>query len=69
MDILSNQFVSTIVWALYAIVLMFLSYKIMDMVTPYNFAHEIKEKNPAIGAVIGGIFIAVGIIIKTAIIS
>ncbi|MFW6306717.1 MAG: DUF350 domain-containing protein, partial [Bacillota bacterium] len=36
--------------------------------TPYDFAEEIKEKNPAIGAVIAGIFIAVAIIIRASII-
>ncbi|WP_164522085.1 MULTISPECIES: DUF350 domain-containing protein [Halanaerobiaceae] len=65
---LTNEFIATIVYAVLALVLMFLGYKFFDWITPYNFAEEIKEKNPAIGVVIAGIFIAVAIIIKAAII-
>ena len=67
MDILANEYIATIVYALLAIVLMFVGYKFFDLITPYNFSEEIKEKNPAIGAVIAGIFIATAIIIKAAI--
>lgn len=67
MEIFNNEYVSTIVYAVLALALMFVGYKIFDMITPYNFAEEIKEKNPAVGAVIAGIFIAVAIIIKAAI--
>ncbi|GMQ58100.1 hypothetical protein AN1V17_24950 [Vallitalea sediminicola] len=67
MEILNNEFVATIIYAILALVLMFVGYKIFDMITPYKFAEEIKEKNPAVGAVIAGIFIAVAIIIKAAI--
>ncbi len=68
MDFLNNEFVATIVYAILALVLMFVGYKVFDFITPYNFAEEIKEKNPAVGAVIAAIFIAVAIIIKAAIV-
>ncbi|WP_432403218.1 DUF350 domain-containing protein [Wukongibacter sp. M2B1] len=67
MNLFANEFISTIVYAALAIILMFIGYKFFDLITPYNFAEEIKEKNPAIGAVIAGIFIATAIIIKAAI--
>lgn len=67
MEILGNPIVETIVYAVLALILMFVGYKFFDIITPYNFAEEIKEKNPAIGAVIAGIFIATAIIIKAAI--
>lgn len=67
MGFIDNEFVATIIYAILALVLMFVGYKIFDMITPYNFAEEIKEKNPAVGSVIAGIFIAVAIIIKAAI--
>lgn len=67
MEILSNPIIETIVYAVLALILMFVGYKFFDIITPYNFAEEIKEKNPAIGAVIAGIFIATAIIIKAAI--
>lgn len=65
---LTSEFISTLIYGLLALVLMFSGYKFFDWITPYNFSEEIKEKNPAIGAVIAGIFIAVAIIIKAAII-
>ncbi|MCT4509602.1 MAG: DUF350 domain-containing protein [Tepidibacter sp.] len=67
MNILVNEYVATIFYAVLALVLMFVGYKFFDLITPYDFAEEIKEKNPAIGAVIAGIFIATAIIIKAAI--
>ncbi|WP_432666530.1 DUF350 domain-containing protein [Wukongibacter baidiensis] len=67
MNLFANEFVSTIVYAALSLILMFIGYKFFDLITPYNFAEEIKEKNPAIGAVIAGIFIATAIIIKAAI--
>lgn len=69
MELLSNEFVSTIVYAILALILMFVGYKIFDIITPYKFSEEIKGKNTAVGVVIAAIFIAVGIIIKAAIIS
>ncbi|GAA0178337.1 hypothetical protein SH2C18_14080 [Clostridium sediminicola] len=68
MEFLNNEFIATIIYALLALVLMFVGYKIFDIITPYNFAEEIKEKNPAVGAVIAAIFISVAIIIKAAIV-
>ncbi|QUI21687.1 DUF350 domain-containing protein [Vallitalea pronyensis] len=68
MEFLDNEFVATVVYALLALVLMFVGYKFFDFITPYDFAKEIKEKNPAVGAVIAAIFIAVAIIIKAAIV-
>lgn len=67
MDILSNEYIATVVYAGLALILMFVGYKVFDMITPYKFAEEIKEKNVAVGAVIASIFIAVAIIIKAAI--
>jgi uncharacterized membrane protein YjfL (UPF0719 family) len=65
---IAKEFIATLVYAVLALVLMFTGYKFFDWITPYDFAEEIKEKNPAIGAVIAGIFIAIAIIIKAAII-
>ncbi|WP_425447449.1 DUF350 domain-containing protein [Dethiothermospora halolimnae] len=65
MDI--NVILSTVLYGLIGLVLMFVGYKFFDIITPYNFAEEIKEKNPAIGALIGGIFIATAIIVTATI--
>lgn len=67
MNLLANEYIATIIYAVLSLVLMFIGYKFFDLITPYDFAEEIKEKNPAIGAVIAGIFIATAIIIKASI--
>ena len=59
--------VSTLVYAVLGLILMFVGYKFFDLITPYNFAAEIKEKNPAMGIVLVGIFIATAIIVKATI--
>ena len=68
MSLITYELLSTLIYAALAIVLMFVGYKFFDWITPYNFSEEIEEKNPAMGAVIAGIFIAVAIIIRAAII-
>lgn len=40
---------------------------LFDLVVPYDFNKELKEKNVAAGFIIAGIFIAVAIIIRTVI--
>lgn len=66
MNLLSNEYVATIIYAILSILLMFVGYKFFDLITPFNFAEEIKEKNPAVGVIIAGIFISTAIIIKAA---
>lgn len=58
----------TIIYGAVGMVLMFLAKAIIDLVVPYDFPKEIKEKNTAAGFVIAGIFIAVAIIVRTVII-
>ncbi|HSQ33281.1 MAG TPA: DUF350 domain-containing protein [Peptostreptococcaceae bacterium] len=65
---LNNEYVLTLIYGFLALGLMFTGYKIIDFIMPYNFLEEIKEGNPAIGAIIGGIFIAIGILIRAVII-
>lgn len=67
MELLENEYIQTVIYAVLALGLMFIGYKFFDMITPFKFNEEIKEKNPAIGAVIAGIFIATAIIIRAAI--
>ncbi len=57
----------TALYGLLGIFLMIVGYKIFDLLTPFKFSDEIEEKNPAVGAMIGGIFIAVAIIVTAAI--
>lgn len=46
---------------------MFVCMYLFDLVVPYDFNKELKEKNVAAGFIIAGIFIAVAIIIRTVI--
>ena len=62
------EMIWTIVYAVLGILLMFIGYKFFDWITPYDFAKEIQEKNPAMGVVLVGIFISIAIIIRAAII-
>lgn len=65
---MDNPIIATIVYAVLSIVLMFVGYKFFDIITPFKFNEEIKEKNPAAGIVIAGLFIAIAIIVRASII-
>lgn len=62
-----SGFIATLVYSVLGLFLMFAGYKFFDIITPYDFAEEIKEKNPAIGIVIVGLFIAIAIIVRASI--
>lgn len=62
-----EQVMSTLVWAILGLVLMFLGYKIFDWITPFNLDSEIDEGNVAAGVAAAGIFIAVAIIVAAVI--
>ena len=67
MDFLANEFTGTIIYALLGLILMLVGYKFIDFIIPCDFVQELREKNPAVGAIIAGVFIAVAIIVKAAI--
>lgn len=49
------------------IIVMMLGYLALDVVIPVKFAEEIKNKNKAVGWLTAGIYIGLGLIIKSAI--
>lgn len=59
-----NEILSTILWALLGLVLMFLGYKIFDWINPIDLDKEIEKGNVAAGLVAAGIFIGVAWIIS-----
>jgi len=69
MEMFFKELSLTVVYGILSLTLMFIGYKFFDLITPFKFADEIKEKNGAMGAVIAGIFIATAIIIKATIVS
>lgn len=67
MNINWMEMLNTILYAGIGVILMLVCMFIFDLVVPYNFNKELKEKNVAAGFVIAGIFIAVALIVKTVI--
>jgi putative membrane protein len=52
------------VYAILGVVLMFLSYRVIDRLTPeVDFAQELKKGNIAVGIFIAAIFISIALII------
>ncbi len=68
MGLLWMQVLETLLYGGLGIVLMLASIYVFDLIVPYNFNRELKEKNVAAGFLIAGIFISVAIIIRTVII-
>lgn len=63
-----EQVISTILWALLGLVLMFLGYKIFDWINPIDLDKEIEKGNVAAGVVVAGIFIAIAWIIAAVVV-
>ena len=62
-----KELLETIAYSGIGLVLMLASVWIFDLIVPYDFNKELKEKNVAAGFVMAGIFIAIAIIIRTVI--
>jgi putative membrane protein len=51
-------------YAMLGVVLMFISYRVLDLLTPkVDFPEELKKGNLAVGLVVAAIFIAIAIVI------
>lgn len=68
MELLWTQILETLLYGGLGIILMLASMYVFDLIVPYDFNRELKEKNVAAGFLIAGIFIAIAIIIRTVII-
>ena len=64
-----QDILNTIVYCGIGITLMSLGTFLVDLVIPCHFPTEIKNRNIAVGYITAGIYIGVGIILKSAIIS
>lgn len=67
MNINWMEILNTILYAGIGLILMLICTFIFDLVVPYDFNKELKEKNVAAGFVMAGIFITVAIIVRTVI--
>lgn len=56
-------------YSILGIILMIFGTFLVDLVIPCNFPEEIKKRNVAVGYIMAGASIAVGVILKSAIIS
>lgn len=64
-----NIALETLVYLCVGLVIMMLGYFIIDLCIPVDFPKEINEGNKAVGWVSAGIYMALGFIIRSAIIS
>lgn len=64
-----QEFISIVVYCILGTALMLLGTFVVDLVIPCEFPTEIKKRNVAVGCVMAGISIGIGIIIKSAIMS
>ena len=63
-----GEILNTIIYAGVGVILMLVSMYLFDLIMPYVFNKDLKEKNVGAGFIIAGIFIAIAIIIRTVII-
>ena len=63
-----GEILNTILYAGIGVILMLVSMYLFDLVMPYDFSKELKEKIVGAGFIIAGIFISIAIIIRTVII-
>jgi uncharacterized membrane protein YjfL (UPF0719 family) len=58
----------TVLYALIGVIVLWVTFIVIDKITPYDLWKEIvEEKNLALGVMVGSMFIALGLIIAAAI--
>jgi uncharacterized membrane protein YjfL (UPF0719 family) len=68
--IILAEFVSTIFYSVVGMVLLWIAYKVIDLVTPFPIVKEIEEdQNTALAVLIGSVFLSMSIIIAAVILS
>lgn len=63
------EFISIVIYCILGTVLMLIGTFVVDLVIPCEFPAEIKKRNVAVGCVMAGTSIGIGIIVKAAVIS
>lgn len=63
------ELISIIIYCVLGIVLMLLGTFVVDLVVPCHFPTEIKKRNVAVGCLMAGTSVGIGVIIKSAIMS
>lgn len=62
-----QEIIQTILYGGLGIALMMICTYVFDLMVPYDFKQELKEKNVSAGFILAGIFIAIALIIRTVI--
>ena len=69
-QIIFAEFISMIFYSVVGMVLMFIAYKIIEMLSPFPIVKEIEEdQNTSLAILIGSVFVAMAIIIAAVILS
>ncbi len=64
------EMVSTVVYTALGVALMYISWLVLDLITPFSLKREIAdEKNMAVAVVVGALFISIATIIAAVILS
>jgi uncharacterized membrane protein YjfL (UPF0719 family) len=58
---------ATAVYSVLGMIMLMIAYKVFDIVNALEFTKELEKNNQALGTVIAGFFIAIGIIVAAAI--
>ncbi len=65
MNINWMEVLNSVIYGGIGLVFMLVGVWLFDLLVPYNFNKELKEKNVSAGYIMAGIFIAIAIIIRT----
>lgn len=69
-QIILGEVISMLVYSVIGMVLLWVAWKIIDIVTPFPIIKEIEEdQNTALAILIGSVFLAISIIIAAVVIS
>lgn len=68
--IIVSELISTLVYSFIGMVLMYLAYKVIEILSPFPIVKEIEEdQNTSLAILIGSVFISMAIIIGAVILS
>jgi putative membrane protein len=62
-NVIVNNLIYAVVGVIIGLVFAFFSFKIFDKVTHFSFAKELEKGNMAVGIVVGGLSIMIGLMI------
>lgn len=64
-----EQILELVVYVIVGVVAMIAAYAVIDLIIPVDFPKEIKDGNKAVGWLSAGIYVGLGVIIRSAIVS